>query len=227
MARVNAARDIFAALPGIWTKSLTEELLAPRTACTPLQPSLPIVAISMMLPSAYTATTEITPLSGKNMWSSELSASMRTCSRWQGMYSRSGMSRLRLRDGRASKSRLRGQFELLIPCKHRQFALVASGWVADRLPGKNASQEPHQLRDVNLGGEQSSRLMPDNTSKEETVPSGGGKAGRAELAALFDFSSDVAPLDTPVFAKRLGELLVRAARSSRKRSKRSKRRNPS
>jgi hypothetical protein len=52
IARVNAARDIFAALPGIWTKSLAEELLAPKAACTPLQPSLPIVAISMMLPSA-------------------------------------------------------------------------------------------------------------------------------------------------------------------------------
>ena len=52
MARVNAARDIFAALPGIWTRSRTEEILAPKTACTPVQPSLPIVAISMMLPSA-------------------------------------------------------------------------------------------------------------------------------------------------------------------------------
>jgi hypothetical protein len=52
MARVNAARDIFAALPGIWTRSRTEELLAPKMACTPVQPSLPIVAISMILPSA-------------------------------------------------------------------------------------------------------------------------------------------------------------------------------
>ena len=51
MARVNAARDIFAALPGIWTRSWTEERLAPKMACTSLQPSLPIVAISMMLPS--------------------------------------------------------------------------------------------------------------------------------------------------------------------------------
>ena len=32
MARVNAARDILAALPGIWTKSLTEEILAPKKA---------------------------------------------------------------------------------------------------------------------------------------------------------------------------------------------------
>ncbi len=31
---------------------LREELLAPKTACTPVQPSQPIVAISMMLPSA-------------------------------------------------------------------------------------------------------------------------------------------------------------------------------
>ena len=36
---------------------------------------------------------------------------MRTCARWQRMCSSSGMSRLRLRDGRASKSRLRGQFD--------------------------------------------------------------------------------------------------------------------
>ena len=46
MARVNAARDIFAALPGIWTKSLTDEVLARNIACTPLQPSRPMVAIS-------------------------------------------------------------------------------------------------------------------------------------------------------------------------------------
>ena len=52
MARINTARDIFAALPGIWTRSWTEERLAPKMACTPLQPSLPIVAVSMMLPSA-------------------------------------------------------------------------------------------------------------------------------------------------------------------------------
>src|ERR1700726_1403550 len=53
MARVNAARDIFVAPPGIWTRSWTEERLAPKIACTPLQPSLPIVAISLILPSAY------------------------------------------------------------------------------------------------------------------------------------------------------------------------------
>jgi hypothetical protein len=47
MARVNAARDIFAAPPGIWTRSRTEEVLAPKMACTAVQPSLPIVAISM------------------------------------------------------------------------------------------------------------------------------------------------------------------------------------
>src|SRR3979490_487170 len=56
-ARVYAARDILAALPGIWTKSLTEDIRAPRRACTPLHPSRPIVAISMVLPFAYTATT--------------------------------------------------------------------------------------------------------------------------------------------------------------------------
>jgi hypothetical protein len=47
-----AARDILAALPGIWTKSLTEDVLAPKKACIPVQPSRPIVAISMTLPSA-------------------------------------------------------------------------------------------------------------------------------------------------------------------------------
>jgi DNA-binding transcriptional LysR family regulator len=52
IACVNAARDIFAAPPGIWTRSRTEEISAPKTACTAVQPSLPIVAISMMLPSA-------------------------------------------------------------------------------------------------------------------------------------------------------------------------------
>jgi hypothetical protein len=51
IARAKAARDILAALPGIWTKSLTEEVLAPKMACTVVQPSLPIVAISMILPS--------------------------------------------------------------------------------------------------------------------------------------------------------------------------------
>jgi hypothetical protein len=33
MARLNTARDILAAPPGIWTRSLTDELLAPKTAC--------------------------------------------------------------------------------------------------------------------------------------------------------------------------------------------------
>ena len=37
MARVNAARDIFAALPGIWTRSWTEERLAPKMACAELR----------------------------------------------------------------------------------------------------------------------------------------------------------------------------------------------
>jgi hypothetical protein len=50
--RVKAARDIFAALPGIWTSSRTEDILAPKMAWNPVQPSLPIVAISMTLPSA-------------------------------------------------------------------------------------------------------------------------------------------------------------------------------
>ncbi len=66
IARVNVARDIFAAHPGSWTRSRIEELSAPKTACTAVQPSLPIVAISITLPSVYTATAETTPLSGKN-----------------------------------------------------------------------------------------------------------------------------------------------------------------
>jgi hypothetical protein len=37
MARVNLTREIFAALPGIWTKKRDEELLAPKTPCTPAQ----------------------------------------------------------------------------------------------------------------------------------------------------------------------------------------------
>ena len=49
--RWNTACDILAALPGIWTSSWAEVLLAPKAACTPVQPSLPIVAISMTLPS--------------------------------------------------------------------------------------------------------------------------------------------------------------------------------
>ena len=81
-------------------------------------------------------------------------------------------------------------------------------------------QEPHPLSDVSLMGQQSGRPMP-NKSKEGTVPSR-ERAGMVELAALFDFGNDIAPFDTPVFSKRLGELIVQATRSSRKRSKRSK-----
>jgi len=51
MARVNAARDIFAAVPGIWTRNRAEESLAPKKAWKPVQPSLPTVAISMVFPS--------------------------------------------------------------------------------------------------------------------------------------------------------------------------------
>src|ERR1700730_8830071 len=98
-------------------------------ACIPVQPSLPIVAISMTWPSAYTATTETTPLSGKKTWSSELSASMRTCACWQRMCSSSGISRLRLRGGRASKSRLPRHFdETFIPLNRAWSALVPTGW---------------------------------------------------------------------------------------------------
>src|ERR1700730_17259408 len=125
IARAKAARDILDALPGIWTKSLTEDVLAPKKACILVQPSRPIVAISIALPSTYTATTETTPLSGKKTWSSELSASMRTCSHWQRMCLSSGMSRLRLREGSASKSRLRGQFDKsFIPLNRARLALV-------------------------------------------------------------------------------------------------------
>ena len=51
MARVKAARDILAAVPGIWTRRRAEDILAPNTACRPVQPSRPIVAISMVPPS--------------------------------------------------------------------------------------------------------------------------------------------------------------------------------
>ena len=44
-----------------------EDLLVPNTACTPVQPSLPIVAISMVLPSEYTNITETTPLQEEDM----------------------------------------------------------------------------------------------------------------------------------------------------------------
>jgi hypothetical protein len=50
MERWNAARDIVAAVPGIRTNRRAEELWPPNTACTPVQPSLPMVAISMTLP---------------------------------------------------------------------------------------------------------------------------------------------------------------------------------
>ena len=50
--------------------------------------------------------------------------------------------------------------------------------------------------------------MPEK-SKEGKFPSR-GRAGTVQLAALFDFGSDVAPFDTPVFGKRLGELIVQA-----------------
>src|SRR5438105_6755366 len=52
--------------------------------------------------------TETTPLSGKKIWSSGLSASTRICSRRQGTCSRRDISFLRSREGKASKSRLRG-----------------------------------------------------------------------------------------------------------------------
>ena len=61
-------------------------------ASTELQPSLPLFASSQMLPSAYTATTETTLVSGKNTWSSGLSASIRICERSQRICSSSGMS---------------------------------------------------------------------------------------------------------------------------------------
>lgn len=59
-----------------------------------------------------------------------LSASMRTCSRWQRMCSSSSISRLIVLGGRASKSRLRGHFdETFIPLNRVRFALVPRGRV--------------------------------------------------------------------------------------------------
>ena len=78
-------------------------------------------------PDGGTLGTETTPLSGKNTWSSELSASIRTCPRWQRMCSSSGISCLRLEDGRWSKSRLRGQFDgaLVMACSRNSRAPYA------------------------------------------------------------------------------------------------------
>src|SRR5436305_1546995 len=53
---------------------------------------------------------------------------MRTCSRWQSMCSSSGISRLRLLGGRASKSRWPGHFdETFIPLNRVWCALVPRG----------------------------------------------------------------------------------------------------
>jgi hypothetical protein len=41
IARAKAARDILAAVPGIWTKNLTEDNLAPKKACMPVHPCNP------------------------------------------------------------------------------------------------------------------------------------------------------------------------------------------
>ena len=85
-----------------------------------------------------------TPLSGKKTWSSELSASMRTCSRWQRMCSSSGMSRLRLREGRASKSRLRGRSDkAFIALNRAGIALVPRGSAVCR--ETNCPSAPLQL----------------------------------------------------------------------------------
>src|SRR5665213_2656349 len=65
---------------------------------------------------------EMTPLSGKKTCLSGLSASMRTCSLWQRTCSSSGMSRLRSRDGRASKSRLRGEFDEALMLFNRAYS---------------------------------------------------------------------------------------------------------
>ncbi len=49
-----------------------------------------------------------------------------------------------------------------------------------------------------------------------------GSADRADLIALLDFENDVPPLYTPLFGKRLGELVDQATRLPRRRSKRLK-----
>src|SRR5947208_105289 len=88
--------------------------------------------------------TETTPLSGKNTLSRELSASMRICSRSQRICSSSGKSCLRLRDGRASKRRLRGQFDkgLMLSLNDVRLAPVPIG---KRLPN------PYHLRIATAG----------------------------------------------------------------------------
>jgi hypothetical protein len=57
--------------------------------------------------------------------------------------------------------------------------------------------------------------MPEKR-KEGKFPS----RGMMELTTLLQLGSDIAPFDTPEFSKRLGELIVQATRSPRKRSKR-------
>jgi hypothetical protein len=62
--------------------------------------------------------------------------------------------------------------------------------------------------------------MPQKSKEGKFPPS--GRAGMVELVALFDFGNDVAPFDTSMFRKRLGEVIVQATRSSRQRSERPK-----
>jgi len=57
--------DTRIALPGICVSRRTEETLAPSTACTPVQPSRPIVAMSTVVPSTKTVLNETTAFSGK------------------------------------------------------------------------------------------------------------------------------------------------------------------
>jgi hypothetical protein len=52
MARVNAARDSPYRVPWDLNEEPDGGILSTKDACTEVQPSLPIVAISMILPSA-------------------------------------------------------------------------------------------------------------------------------------------------------------------------------
>ena len=74
------------------------------------------------------------------------------------------------------------------------------------------------MRGVNVAGARCGSPVPEQ-SKAAKFPAAGGMA---ELAALFGFGTEVPPFDTPLFSKRLGELVDQATRSPRKRARRAK-----
>src|ERR1700730_12696457 len=100
MARVKAARDIFAALPGIWTRSRTggtrgaEDGLHGGATLPADRCHLNDAAVRINCHHRYDTAV------GKNTWSSEQSASIRISPRSQRMSSSSSLSSVRSEDGR-------------------------------------------------------------------------------------------------------------------------------